>query len=332
MDNRFEPGIDGRVRKFCRQISVAHGLDPEIQEELVGHFEDKMLAYLDGEETLTQADALILARQHFGDPAVLKRLLQQTHRVEAAVGLARRLAAVTIASLATMALSFALMLAAFIGCLFWQRQLPFTGGVAAVSTVLSGLGFAAGPALLWLILGRWERILSRGCRLWFLRWSPWTFAGLIALLVTLVKTIPFAAPHLLSGRFTVTTFIGLSWGSVIAHCMAWLWWCDRPPRRRTAISVAFLAWLALWVVLAGIPPLEFVVSESARAVSATRVVVTEGSFFENFSWQLGYEAPTVQRLWLVPYTGAFMIGLGYVARLIHLAARRFVGGYSRRLA
>ena len=39
-----------KARELARKITVAHDLDPEIQEELYGHIEDKLLAYKSGEE------------------------------------------------------------------------------------------------------------------------------------------------------------------------------------------------------------------------------------------------------------------------------------------
>jgi len=80
------------MRALCKKISVAHDLDQEIQDELYGHMEDKLLAYLNGEEPVTEDDALILVREHFGDPAVLKNLLQDVHADNAHVSLAHRLA------------------------------------------------------------------------------------------------------------------------------------------------------------------------------------------------------------------------------------------------
>ena len=39
-----------KARELARKITVAHDLDPEIQEELYGHIEDKLLAFKSGEE------------------------------------------------------------------------------------------------------------------------------------------------------------------------------------------------------------------------------------------------------------------------------------------
>jgi len=68
-----------KIRTLCSRISVANNLDQEIQEELYSHLEEKLLAYLCGKEKITEDDAFILVREHFGDPANLKGLLKEVH-------------------------------------------------------------------------------------------------------------------------------------------------------------------------------------------------------------------------------------------------------------
>ena len=48
MDRNLEGDLQQKARKLARKITVAHDLDPEIQEELYGYIEDKRRAY-DGE-------------------------------------------------------------------------------------------------------------------------------------------------------------------------------------------------------------------------------------------------------------------------------------------
>ena len=62
-------GIQTKLKAICREISITQSLDAEIQKELYGHMEDKLLAYVNGEEAITEDDALILVREHFGKPA-----------------------------------------------------------------------------------------------------------------------------------------------------------------------------------------------------------------------------------------------------------------------
>ena len=165
-----------QMQVLCRKISVAHDLDPEIQEELYGHMEDKLLAYLNGEELVTEDDAFILVREHFGDPAVLKGLLQDVHAYEVHVSLARRLAAAAIVTTATMVSSLFLMRLVF---LLWED----TRGMDSFQACFAVAG-AANVVVPWLLLWLWQRRLDAGHKPWFLRWRPLL---LVSILIILIK-------------------------------------------------------------------------------------------------------------------------------------------------
>lgn len=92
MDNPLTPETQQRICALCGEIAVAHDIDPELREELRGHVEDKILGYLSGEEAVSEADALMLAREHFGDRAQLKAMLSEVHQGESAESLWRRMA------------------------------------------------------------------------------------------------------------------------------------------------------------------------------------------------------------------------------------------------
>ena len=71
-----------RIEGFCRKITVAYDIDNDIKEELYGHIEDKLLDYLNGEVKLTEDDAFVLVREHFGNPETVKVLLMEAHEHE----------------------------------------------------------------------------------------------------------------------------------------------------------------------------------------------------------------------------------------------------------
>jgi hypothetical protein len=58
-----------QIRQISGQLARKRGLSADQSEEIVGHLEDKLLGYLNGEVRITPADALLLARAHFGDAA-----------------------------------------------------------------------------------------------------------------------------------------------------------------------------------------------------------------------------------------------------------------------
>src|SRR3954451_19368295 len=74
------------MRSICRRATVGREIDPKVATELYAHLEDKLLAYLAGEEPLTEADAVILVREHFGRPEALRQILADVHSEPAAAG------------------------------------------------------------------------------------------------------------------------------------------------------------------------------------------------------------------------------------------------------
>ncbi|MBN1293218.1 MAG: twin-arginine translocase subunit TatC [Candidatus Latescibacteria bacterium] len=81
-EDYISPEMSEKIQQFCRNISETYNFDEDIQEELYGHIEDKMLGYLSGEEPLTEDDAFVLVREHFGDSAAVRELLNSVHRVK----------------------------------------------------------------------------------------------------------------------------------------------------------------------------------------------------------------------------------------------------------
>lgn len=66
-----------KIRSLCRQLADRHRLDEPTRDELCGHLEDKLSAYLSGELRITEEDALHLVRAHFGDAAQIARRLRR---------------------------------------------------------------------------------------------------------------------------------------------------------------------------------------------------------------------------------------------------------------
>lgn len=245
MADRLRPDTCEEIRTLCRKISVAHDLDVEIQEELYGHMEDKLIAYLDGEEALAEEDAFILVREHFGNPSALKGLLQDVHAYEADVSLARRLAAALIVTTGVSVVC--------LYCLYLARAVPLWppagvfGGFQASLAAVSALTVVFS----WLLLWYWQRRLDAGHTPWFLTWRPAYFVGSIAALLVLLSLVRITS--------LLDTSVSVMWpasiwrlmfvvllASPVLQCMLWLWWCDRPPRKAKAVGTAAGLW-AVWM-------------------------------------------------------------------------------------
>jgi hypothetical protein len=70
-ERQLKPETKAAIRGAVEQIASRHELSDETRAELTAHLEDKALAYLAGEEPICEADAVLLARHHLGNPKSL---------------------------------------------------------------------------------------------------------------------------------------------------------------------------------------------------------------------------------------------------------------------
>ena len=266
MDTHLTSKGEEQLRALARKIGASHELDAEVQEELFGHLEDQALAYLSGEEAVTEEDAILLTREHFGDARALKEWLGS---VQAQVEHSRfyvRLVPVAVVTLVWHAGA----LVSGLGQLFIRDLYPFT-------------------LFLWTLFGvsmlvRWRRQERRGQSMWWehgkTRWMVLGAAFALALFSS-YSWQAFAPP---SGRgfFLPELFLWIvvltSW---LIVTFAWLWWADLPPRRwRTSINAVgalFLLHLTLEFLKAGM----VVLLNPSRQFSPVSSVVAsqEGTLF-----------------------------------------------------
>jgi len=110
-----------RIRAFCKTITAAERLDESICQELSSHMEDKVRAYLDGTEAISEADAVLLVERHFGSQELVRELLQTVCRDAANTTVARSRGA-KIFSRALTTLSLACLFLLMATGLFWVRS------------------------------------------------------------------------------------------------------------------------------------------------------------------------------------------------------------------
>ncbi len=169
MENRVSQETESRIRALCRQISVAHNLDEEIQTELHAHMEDKLLGYLSGEEKVTEEDAFILVREHFGDPAVIRALLREAHAVDVRVGLWKKFVMFYWAGAISATLYYVLQVAIIGIFVMITAATPVSDSARMrVKLLLAGTGIVW-FLILWYILLIWGRKLQHGTPPWFIR-------------------------------------------------------------------------------------------------------------------------------------------------------------------
>ena len=175
-----------QIEGFCRQITDAYDFD-DIREELHGHIEDKLLDYLSGEEKLTEDDAFVLVRNHFGNPDNIKELLQKVHGREVKGSLARRIGAVLVATAAVEILISLRMhvvdLMKYIDRFLFSISRDFAGNTNfpfhPLSFFTQWFGLIGISLLLWIVLVRWQRKADIGSVPWFQRVKPVVFVALL---------------------------------------------------------------------------------------------------------------------------------------------------------
>ncbi|GMV90806.1 MAG: hypothetical protein AMXMBFR82_05840 [Candidatus Hydrogenedentota bacterium] len=251
MDKTPSSEIQERLRALCRQITVAEEIDPEIQEELMSHVEDRFNGYLHGKDPITEEDAFLLVREHFGNPAVVKELLQHAHVQEATVSLGRRPAAIAMLGLGCYgagrilnAFTLSVLLALSSGAPALQ---PYVGMVWTLYNVTL---ITLLVAFTWFVVLHWERQVARGERPWFIRWTPvriWQCLAGALLLFCMVPSIGISTGNFGTSGPTAGVFVALAFLAIIVQSVAWLWWCDRPPRIKRNLSYATLAWILLGI-------------------------------------------------------------------------------------
>lgn len=250
MADDLNPETSTRINKLCKRISVAHTLDEDIQEELRGHMEDKLLAYLNGQEAITEDDALLLTENHFGDPAAIKNLLQDVHIVETHVSLARRIVAIVAAYIVyTTAFAFSMTAVTLTAIL---NQINLSLELTPIySFIVSTIAFSW-TVLLYLTLRRWQRSIDSGRAPWFQRWSAMQLGATLLILIVIKLAVPtpydtFDKDLMPLPGPAVTSVFGITLVLVTIGLQAilWLWWCDRPPRRTRTMTYATLTWLLL---------------------------------------------------------------------------------------
>ena len=185
MDEKISPETEERIRELCRKISVAHNLDEEIHAELFAHMEDKLRAYLSGSEKLTEEDAFVLVREHFGDPEEVKAMLENVHAEAVQVGMMRRIGAISVVFMGifcmTVMVSFALY--ALLNALHFRTYYSHDSVFVRFAKLIPYIA-AYTCAIVMLIVWRKREQDSRSP--WYIRLNPWYFVPLSLILYLLM--------------------------------------------------------------------------------------------------------------------------------------------------
>ncbi len=263
MDKRLSSESETALHVLAREIGRRRRLDNDAVEELYGHLEDKTLGYLSGEENLSEADAVLLTREHFGDPGAFPEPEAKPARFQSPVSLPRRLAALAVLTLAVGIALSAVKLLVALGlqasvsvAIFDGRNLPM---------ISVRLALYVGVVL--LVLRMWLARERRGARVWYQDRSPSWFAWMIPSLIALRWCIPEV--HIDSAAYTAyqesflysivdmprplyMSFLGSLIVLGVLSSLLWVWWADRHAYNVKIVAMALLAWIGFSAATAAI--------------------------------------------------------------------------------
>jgi hypothetical protein len=248
MDKQLSSETVTALRALTREIGDARGLDGDAREELYGHLEDKTLGYMSGEEGLSEADAVLLTRAHFGESVPMDEAVPQANGNPRRVTLLHR---VLMVAGVTFVLGSLLQRTAM--SLTWtilEFDPPQFLVYAIVLVVISGATTWLLAILAGLTLRRWERYVRAGTVLRFDPSNSKHLGAAIGVVVFLVFSFMISAlpPPRLSGSSAAVSqaFSGsVAWlyvGSAVAWPLLWIWWFDRRSGRMKNFAFGALAW------------------------------------------------------------------------------------------
>jgi hypothetical protein len=257
MDKPLSAETQSQILVLCESIAQRDQLGEDVQEELRGHVEDKIVAYLEGREAITEPDAVILAQKHFGDPLTVKTLLHTVHPGQRYVSLGRRIAVVLLVTLVVQVATrivldlitpaIAPLLSSQAAYIAWRF---FRGSLHAI-----GVPFGA-----YCLLKRSRANSNRGIANWFVSASNFRVQIVAAAILTfwilqpdtwglmwIMQFMPKPdVAHIAEplGYAVMALDFAMHLGGSALLCVVWVWWCDQAPRTLANIRVAAAVWLS----------------------------------------------------------------------------------------
>jgi hypothetical protein len=342
MQKSVSPETESQLHELSKIIAEKHHLDAKSEKELYIDIEKKFNEYFMGEKNLTEEEAFILVREHFGNPEVIKTMLNDVYSSEAHLSLMRKIGAVLALTLFTGLARYCLNL------IFRLVNLVIFGSAGMLLNWKEGFAFLCEGVLFLGILLHWRKQISNGEKPWFQTVRPPTFAGILIALLCIDTLVPFVVTldpqHLLnmnpsilseikrfatvmetqytnpywliewllkpSGPLTFSTFffIFIALAYTIFQCAAWLWWCDTPPRNRNALLTTSGVWVLFSFFMTSLLPVPYFTLNSAGQL------LNYGINWNRLVWNLNGLL-----LWYLIFIGcAYAI---YIV-LLYLSARR----------
>ena len=78
MADEISEAARGKIEALLHDITAGHDIDDDARDELRSHMEEKFLDYKQCTEPISDDDAMLLVRKHFGKPEVIVAMYQET--------------------------------------------------------------------------------------------------------------------------------------------------------------------------------------------------------------------------------------------------------------
>ena len=245
MGKQLSPETETALRKLAREIGQARGLGEDAQEELYGHLEDKTLGYLSGEDGITEADAVLLTREHFRESTTSLDINAPATVPLRSAAFARRIAAIAVADL-LMGVGVGALLSIIGVVLLVFNQMRLRSDTTLMMCI-------AAPCILGLIAVRWSFRKSdtgEGQESWYLRWKPRSIVALVCALLVVRGLIPFGfdlfnVVHLPSDRLPQRVIEWFLVALPVLWVSIWFKWIGDGNRSFAALLAGGAVWFAL---------------------------------------------------------------------------------------
>ena len=200
MDNSITPETQQHIRALCDDIATAESLTEDLHDELYTHIEEKILGYLSGEETLSEADAFLLAREHFGDRATMRHQPKGYNPIKSVVNLNRYLISKNfiIPAIVFMALAIPSRLMYLAGNMLPVPNLPIR--LRIIILACYALGTIVFLLIQFALLQSWKRKELEGRSTWYQKWTTGKLFALFLATLILHKCVWLASGILMASH------------------------------------------------------------------------------------------------------------------------------------
>jgi len=235
-----------KIQRIVDDMIQGGALEEAAGEELRGHLEDKTLAYLTGQQALSEPDALLLAREHLGNASLVRAQLCEVHQPLPVAGLGGRL-------LSLFMLMFALQIPVYFLSLFVTVYVPW-GRLLEPLVILPSLG------LLYLLLRRAREAEGSVRPPWYGRLRPYQMGFLTVVLFVAPAFARLLADALPGELHSATPFpsyplwmllmtsLLVGWSVPIFTIFIALWWCGIPKTHfRAGVAVTGAVFGVQWL-------------------------------------------------------------------------------------